>query len=95
MIYAGSGQLKEWVSLDGHGGMAPRIRISRPMTTLRNEGTRKRRRAAAGDYMWSVGDKVDAWMQNRCGFLSVLSDFFIANSFLQVRKYTRGDVYTV
>ncbi|XP_022153987.1 uncharacterized protein LOC111021360 isoform X2 [Momordica charantia] len=60
----GSGQLKEWVALDGQGGMAPRIRISRPMTTLRNEGTRKRRRAAAGDYIWSVGDKVDAWMQN-------------------------------
>ncbi|XP_038903706.1 uncharacterized protein LOC120090225 isoform X3 [Benincasa hispida] len=60
----GSGQLKEWVALDGQGGMAPRIRISRPMTTMRTEGTRKRRRAAAGDYIWSVGDKVDAWMQN-------------------------------
>ncbi|CAK9321595.1 unnamed protein product [Citrullus colocynthis] len=60
----GSGQLKEWVALDGQGGMAPRIRISRPMTNLRTEGTRKRRRAAAGDYIWSVGDKVDAWMQN-------------------------------
>ncbi|XP_008448832.2 uncharacterized protein LOC103490876 isoform X2 [Cucumis melo] len=60
----GSGQLKEWVALDGQGGMAPRIRISRPMTTSRTEGTRKRRRAAAGDYIWSVGDKVDAWMQN-------------------------------
>ncbi|XP_031738515.1 uncharacterized protein LOC101211275 isoform X2 [Cucumis sativus] len=60
----GSGQLKEWVALDGQGGMAPRIRVSRPMTTSRTEGTRKRRRAAAGDYIWSVGDKVDAWMQN-------------------------------
>lgn len=67
---AGSGQLKEWVALDGQGGMAPRIRVSRPMTTSRTEGTRKRRRAAAGDYIWSVGDKVDAWMQNRCGFSS-------------------------
>ena len=55
--------------------MAPRIRISRPLTTLQNEGTRKRRRAATGDYVWSVGDKVDAWMQNRCGFLFVL--FFL------------------
>ncbi|KAG7015717.1 hypothetical protein SDJN02_23354 [Cucurbita argyrosperma subsp. argyrosperma] len=60
----GPGELKEWVALDGQGGMAPRIRISRPMTTLQNEGTRKRRRAAIGDYIWSVGDKVDAWMQN-------------------------------
>ncbi|XP_022951115.1 uncharacterized protein LOC111454034 isoform X2 [Cucurbita moschata] len=60
----GSGQVKEWVALDGQGGMAPRIRISRPMTSLPSEGTRKRRRAVAGDYIWSVGDKVDAWMQN-------------------------------
>ncbi|MBA0593335.1 hypothetical protein Gorai_010284 [Gossypium raimondii] len=28
------------------------------------EGTRKRRRAAMADYNWSVGDRVDAWMQN-------------------------------
>ncbi|KAJ6706142.1 hypothetical protein OIU79_010732 [Salix purpurea] len=28
------------------------------------EGTRKRRRAAMVDYIWSVGDKVDAWIQD-------------------------------
>lgn len=62
---AGSEKLKEWVALNGEGGEAPKIRIARPITAMPFEGTRKRRRAAMGDYTWSVGDRVDAWMQNR------------------------------
>ncbi|THG17250.1 hypothetical protein TEA_015006 [Camellia sinensis var. sinensis] len=60
----GSGQLKEWVALEGEASNAPRIRIAHPMTTMRFEGTRKRRRAAVGDYVWSVGDRVDVWIQD-------------------------------
>ncbi|PSR91587.1 Serine-rich adhesin for platelets like [Actinidia chinensis var. chinensis] len=60
----GSGLLREWVTLEGEANNAPRVRIAHPMTTMRFEGTRKRRRAAMGDYVWSVGDRVDAWMQD-------------------------------
>ncbi|GMJ06117.1 hypothetical protein HRI_004280700 [Hibiscus trionum] len=57
-------RLKEWVELELEGYRAPRIRYSRPITAMSFEGTRKRRRAAMEDYNWSVGDRVDAWMQN-------------------------------
>ncbi|XP_027912993.1 uncharacterized protein LOC114173009 isoform X1 [Vigna unguiculata] len=59
----GAGPLKEWVSLECDGDNPPRIRTARPVTALQYEGTRKRRRAAMGDYAWSVGDRVDAWLQ--------------------------------
>ncbi|CAL1401550.1 unnamed protein product [Linum trigynum] len=59
----GSEKLKEWVAIGGEGAEAPKIRISRPLTTMSFEGTKKRRRAAINDYNWSVGDRVDAWMQ--------------------------------
>ncbi|EOY24313.1 G2484-1 protein, putative isoform 5 [Theobroma cacao] len=57
-------RLKEWVELEGEGDRAPRIRTARPITAMPFEGTRKRRRAAMGDYNWSVGDRVDTWMQD-------------------------------
>ncbi|XP_027361724.1 uncharacterized protein LOC113869548 [Abrus precatorius] len=62
-LVAVEGPLKEWVSLKCEGDKPPRIRTARPLTTLQYEGTRKRRRAAMGDYAWSVGDRVDAWIQ--------------------------------
>nr|GMC87284.1 uncharacterized protein LOC109147069 isoform X2 [Ipomoea batatas] len=60
----GSGQLKEWIPLRLDGEDVPSIRISHPMTAVHLEGARKRRRAAMKDYTWSVGDQVDAWMDN-------------------------------
>ncbi|GMJ15073.1 hypothetical protein HRI_005176500 [Hibiscus trionum] len=57
-------RLKEWVELEGERDRAPRIRSTRPITVMPFEGTRKRRRAAMGDYNWSVGDRVDAWIQD-------------------------------
>ncbi|KAI3874807.1 hypothetical protein MKW98_019380 [Papaver atlanticum] len=60
----GSGQTTEWVSLGGEGGQAPRIRIPHLASASKYEGTRKRRRAARGDCSWSIGDKVDAWINN-------------------------------
>ncbi|XP_068467898.1 uncharacterized protein [Phaseolus vulgaris] len=62
-LVAAEGPLKEWVSLEFDGDKHPRTRIARPLTALQYEGTRKRRRAAMGDYAWSVGDRVDAWLQ--------------------------------
>ncbi|KAK6947567.1 Agenet-like domain [Dillenia turbinata] len=59
------GQLKEWVALYGQADQPPKIRFARPLTAMRTEGTRKRSRAAMGVYTWSVGDKVDAWIQDR------------------------------
>lgn len=56
--------MKEWVALEGDGIKAPIIRIARPMATMGSDGTRKRRRAAMMDYTWSVGDRVDAWVQD-------------------------------
>ncbi|XP_027921532.1 uncharacterized protein LOC114179400 isoform X5 [Vigna unguiculata] len=60
----GAGPLKEWVSLEGEEYKPPRIRIASNITGLRNEGTRKRQRAAMVDYNWSVGDRVDAWVED-------------------------------
>ncbi|GFP81766.1 hypothetical protein PHJA_000319900 [Phtheirospermum japonicum] len=60
----GSEKLKEWVSIEANDSEAPKVRIPHPMTAVQFEGTRKRRRAAAKDYTWSVGDKVDAWVQD-------------------------------
>ncbi|GLT73986.1 hypothetical protein SLA2020_458100 [Shorea laevis] len=57
-------KLKEWVEVKAEGEKAPRIRIARPMTAMPFAGTRKRRRAAMGDYNWALGDRVDAWMQD-------------------------------
>lgn len=65
LSFIGAGPLKEWVSLECDGDNPPRIRTARPVTALQYEGTRKRRRAAMGDYAWSVGDRVDAWLQER------------------------------
>jgi hypothetical protein len=53
------------VTLKGEGERAPKIRIARPITAVQLEGTRKRRRAATVDHIWSVGDRVDAWIQDR------------------------------
>ncbi|CAK9173227.1 unnamed protein product [Ilex paraguariensis] len=60
----GSGKLKEWVPLEGDGKKSPGIRIPHTMTSVRVDGTRKRRRAPARDYSWSIGDRVDVLMQN-------------------------------
>ncbi|CAA0823134.1 G2484-1 protein [Striga hermonthica] len=60
----GSEQLQEWVSIEAKDGQAPKVRIPHDMTALQVDGTRKRRRAAAKDYSWSVGDKVDALIEN-------------------------------
>ncbi|XP_039011767.1 uncharacterized protein LOC120140845 isoform X2 [Hibiscus syriacus] len=57
-------RLKEWVELEGEGDRTPRIRTARPITVMPFERTRKRRRGAMEDYNWSVGDSVDAWMQD-------------------------------
>ncbi|GAU29323.1 hypothetical protein TSUD_226940 [Trifolium subterraneum] len=62
-LVADEGPLEEWVSLECVGDKPPRIRAARPSSSLQHEGTRKRRRAAMGDYAWSVGDRVDAWIQ--------------------------------
>ncbi|KAL0395213.1 UNVERIFIED_CONTAM: hypothetical protein Slati_4487500 [Sesamum latifolium] len=62
---SGSEKLKEWISVEPEDGNAPKIRIPHPMTAGQFEGTRKRRRAAVKDYSWSVGDKVDAYVEDR------------------------------
>ncbi|XP_076941187.1 uncharacterized protein LOC143610660 [Bidens hawaiensis] len=57
--------LKEWVAFEVKGSEeVPSIRIAHPMTTMRFEGARKRRRTAVTDYAWSKGDRVDVWMQD-------------------------------
>jgi hypothetical protein len=52
-------QLQEWVPLRENGDQAPKIRIAH-----HSEGTRKRRRSELRDYAWSIGNKVDAWVDN-------------------------------
>ncbi|XP_065857856.1 uncharacterized protein [Euphorbia lathyris] len=60
----GSEKLKEWVPHEGNGGEAPKIRVARPTTIMQFEGTRKRRRSAMVDHVWSLGDRVDAWIED-------------------------------
>eukprot|EP00252_Welwitschia_mirabilis_P026609 TRINITY_DN877_c0_g2_i8.p1 TRINITY_DN877_c0_g2~~TRINITY_DN877_c0_g2_i8.p1 ORF type:complete len:2300 (+),score=608.25 TRINITY_DN877_c0_g2_i8:478-7377(+) len=60
----GVNQLEEWIPLEGENGNAPRIRMAHPMTVMKFEGTRKRRREAMGNHTWTVGDRVDAWMRD-------------------------------
>lgn len=57
--------MKEWIKLESEGDEAPKIRLARPITSVQFEGTRKRHRAAMGDHIWSVGDRVDAWITDR------------------------------
>ncbi|KAI4303259.1 hypothetical protein MLD38_038910 [Melastoma candidum] len=60
----GSGKLEEWVDIECVGDEPPKLRIAHPMTIMKFEGTRKRRRAAMGAFTCSVGDKVDAWIKD-------------------------------
>ncbi|KAG1362158.1 hypothetical protein COCNU_10G003770 [Cocos nucifera] len=62
--HEGSGQLTEWIPLDSGKDKAPRIRVPHPLTAVKPEGTRKRRREAVGNYAWAVGDRVDAWIRD-------------------------------
>ncbi|XP_022875433.1 uncharacterized protein LOC111393895 isoform X1 [Olea europaea var. sylvestris] len=62
--FEGSEELKEWVPLEAEGDNAPIIRIPHPTTFVQLERTRKRSRAAFKDYAWSVGDRVDACVQD-------------------------------
>ncbi|MQM13849.1 hypothetical protein Taro_046776, partial [Colocasia esculenta] len=61
---AGTVKLKDWISLQGEDDKPPRIRIPHPTTAVKFEGTRKRRRSALGNYVWAVGDRVDAWLRD-------------------------------
>ncbi|KAI3821839.1 hypothetical protein L1987_09412 [Smallanthus sonchifolius] len=58
----GSGKFTEWLPLEVEGSEVPKIRLAHPVTTM--QGTRKRRRTAATDFMWSSGDRVDVWIEN-------------------------------
>lgn len=69
----GSGNLCEWIPLEREGGNAPIIRAAHPLTTLPLQATRKRRRAALGDYAWSVGDRVDVWIDD-CWWEGVVTE---------------------
>ncbi|KAL0650622.1 hypothetical protein Bca4012_093313 [Brassica carinata] len=57
-VEQGTDKLKEWVALKGEGDEAPKIRTARSITALPYEGTRKRRRAAIGDPVWKLGDRL-------------------------------------
>ncbi|WZZ09069.1 hypothetical protein YC2023_094990 [Brassica napus] len=63
-VEQGTDKLKEWVALKAEGDEAPKIRTARSITALPYEGTRKRRRAAIGDPVWKIGDRVDSWVHD-------------------------------
>ncbi|XP_010440022.1 PREDICTED: uncharacterized protein LOC104723369 isoform X1 [Camelina sativa] len=63
-VEQGTDKLKEWVSLKGEGDQAPKVRTARSVTAMPYEGTRKRRRAAIGDHVWKLGDRVDSWVHD-------------------------------
>ncbi|XP_072962362.1 protein SWOLLEN 1-like isoform X2 [Typha angustifolia] len=69
----GSGQLKEWIPLECDSNEVPRIRPAHPMTIAKFEGTRKRRREAVANYVWAVGDRVDAWIRD-CWWEGIITE---------------------
>ncbi|KAL9246843.1 hypothetical protein vseg_020331 [Gypsophila vaccaria] len=69
----GSGNLCEWVYLEGEGDQPPVIRAAHPLNSLQYQGTRKRRRAALTDYAWGIGDKVDVWIDD-CWWEGVVTE---------------------
>ncbi|KAK1374706.1 hypothetical protein POM88_030899 [Heracleum sosnowskyi] len=60
----GTGNLKEWVPLQGEYISMPTIRIAHPVTSTRFDGKSRKRKAAVVDYSWLVGDRVDVWMHD-------------------------------
>lgn len=64
-MFPGTGQLKEWLPLQSDSISMPTVRVAHPTTTMRFfDGTRRKRKAAVMEYSWSVGDRVDAWLQD-------------------------------
>ncbi|KAK1435929.1 hypothetical protein QVD17_01702 [Tagetes erecta] len=86
----GSGKLTEWLPLEVEGGEAPKIRLAHPVTTM--QGTRKRRRTAATDFMWSSGDRVDVWIHNHWREGVVTETNKIDTSFLTVKFPAQGEM---
>lgn len=56
--------IEEWVPLEREYGAAPMVRLAHPVTALKYDGNRKRRRENVSSYSWSVGDHVDAWLRD-------------------------------
>ncbi|WCJ25904.1 G2484-1 protein [Euphorbia peplus] len=87
----GSEKLKEWVPHEGNEGEAPKVRIARPTTAMQFEGTRKRRRSAMVDHVWSLGDRVDAWIEDSWREGVVTEKNKIDESLLTVTFPARGE----
>ena len=60
------------------GDKPPQIRLPHP-ATLSKFKTRKRRRETAGSCLWVIGDRVDAWVNDR---YSVFSTVFMESSLI-------------
>ncbi|KAF5755249.1 putative transcription factor interactor and regulator C3H-WRC/GRF family [Helianthus annuus] len=92
----GSDNVKEWVAFEVEGiEEVPRIRIAHPMTTMRFEGSRKRRRTAVTDYAWSKGDRVDVWMHDCWREGIVVEPNKIDVTFLTVQFPAQGETSIV
>jgi hypothetical protein len=63
----GSSNLKEWFPLKDSvvgNGILRRMRPVHPFVFIKDGGSRARRRVALGSQIWSVGDHVDAFLQD-------------------------------
>ncbi|KAD4385024.1 hypothetical protein E3N88_25192 [Mikania micrantha] len=89
----GSGKFKEWLPLEAEGSEVPKIRLAHPVTTM--QGTRKRRRTAATDFMWSSGDRVDVWIQNHWREGVVMETNKIDTTLLTVQFPGKGETLVV
>ncbi|KAL2926390.1 Melanoma-associated antigen D1 [Bienertia sinuspersici] len=95
LFISGSGHLQEWVPLQDEAGRAPIIRAAHPLSSLQSQQTKKRRRAALGDYAWCAGDKVDVWVDD-CWWEGVVTEKIDKDeTTLKVHISAQGETSTV
>ncbi|KAK1381211.1 hypothetical protein POM88_027955 [Heracleum sosnowskyi] len=91
----GTGNLKEWVPLQGEYISMPTIRIAHPVTSTRFDGKSRKRKAAVVDYSWLVGDRVDVQFSHRLYGSSNKLKWALGDVYDFHRVYTCSMVVTV
>lgn len=65
--HIGSTKIQEWFPFNASGdptGPRRQVRPVHPYSSIREAGSKKRRRVAMGSQTWTIGDRVDAFIQD-------------------------------